>query len=268
VNSALLVRHDVIIPDGTKNIRIMVSVYNDIVGVFFNGTRIAENILHENCPVLDEFRIDVPQELVQPGQNFVAFHLRDRGVESFFDTRILGELSDPGLSALMKNLARQSGLKLPRVPITEIVVDCAQFTRPQTTITFLINATGERGKIEIDQSLADTIIQRAWLDGHLQFTITQRGREVHYDFTEAYLTGGEGGALSRTALEDVLRRREVNAPLATCVLPTQITGQGLINEPSEDCVTTCLSSGRTSSAICTGLFAASGFIGGLCAITG
>jgi hypothetical protein len=47
----LLVRRVVVIPPGAVNIRIMVSVDNDIIGAFFNGTRIGQNIAHRNCPV-------------------------------------------------------------------------------------------------------------------------------------------------------------------------------------------------------------------------
>jgi hypothetical protein len=95
LESQLLVRRVVSIPDGANNIRIMVSFDNDLVGVFFNGTQLnTETIIHPNCPILDEFRFDVPQELVQPGQNLVVFRVLDRppdvgqANESFFDARM------------------------------------------------------------------------------------------------------------------------------------------------------------------------------------
>ena len=99
--SQLLVRRVVTIPPGVTDIRIMVAVDNDIVGVFFDGRSLAlppGSTSHGECPILDEFRIDVSKNLVQPGQHLVAFHLRDRpstlrrANESFFDTRILAEL--------------------------------------------------------------------------------------------------------------------------------------------------------------------------------
>jgi hypothetical protein len=77
-DSELLVRRVVEIPDDATNVRIMVSVDNDIVGVFFNGKRISDSISRDDCPVQDEFRIDVPQALVKPGENIVAFHVQDR----------------------------------------------------------------------------------------------------------------------------------------------------------------------------------------------
>jgi len=94
VESQLLVRRIVSIPAGTTGVRIMVSIDNDIIGVFFNGTSLSNSIYHEGCPIMDEFRFDVPQYLVQPGQNVVVFNILDRGAESFFDTRVLGEVPD------------------------------------------------------------------------------------------------------------------------------------------------------------------------------
>ncbi|MES2353427.1 MAG: hypothetical protein V4568_03315 [Pseudomonadota bacterium] len=97
--SQLLVRRVVEIPEGAADVRIMVSVDNDIAGVFFNGALISGPISHDGCPIRDEFRIDVPPAYVRSGQNFVVFHIIDRtGVdlnESFFDTRILAEFVNP-----------------------------------------------------------------------------------------------------------------------------------------------------------------------------
>lgn len=93
VSTDLLVRRSVDIPAGTSNVRVKVSVDNDIVNLFFNGVAIASDVQHSDCPVLDNFQFDVPQSLVQAGQNTVVYHLRDRGFESFFDTRILGDQS-------------------------------------------------------------------------------------------------------------------------------------------------------------------------------
>jgi hypothetical protein len=113
VTSQLLVRRVVDIPAEATSVRILVAVGNDIVGVFFNGTRLVERTLgtqivaHAECPMLDEFRFDVPPALVQPGPNLIAFHVVDRSPieerpnESFFDARILAELpSDEGLPEL------------------------------------------------------------------------------------------------------------------------------------------------------------------------
>ncbi len=92
VSTDLLVRRSVEIPDGATNVRIAVAVDNDIVNVFFNGVSIAANLIHGECPQLDDFQIEVPQNLVVTGSNVVAYHLRDRGFESFFDTRIVATI--------------------------------------------------------------------------------------------------------------------------------------------------------------------------------
>jgi len=89
LNTRLLVRRVVSLPAGTSNVRVMVAVDNDIADVFFNGVRISTPQEHGDCPSLDNYRFDVPQSLIQPGQNLVVYHLLDRGGESFFDTRIL-----------------------------------------------------------------------------------------------------------------------------------------------------------------------------------
>src|SRR5690606_34386900 len=42
-----------------------------------------------DCPQQDSFRFSVPASVLRPGRNVVAYHLSDRGGNSFFDTRIL-----------------------------------------------------------------------------------------------------------------------------------------------------------------------------------
>lgn len=97
LGSQLVVRRVVRIPAGAASVRIMLSVDNDIAGVFFNGTRVTDLVAHGECPIVDEFRLDVPQELVRAGDNLVAFHVLDRAPElgpaneTFFDARILAE---------------------------------------------------------------------------------------------------------------------------------------------------------------------------------
>jgi hypothetical protein len=88
LSTDLLVRGVVSVPAGTVNLRVWISIDNDILEVFFNGTSLGNNIVHEGCAELDNFSFAVPQALVQAGPNVVAYHLRDRGVISFFDTRL------------------------------------------------------------------------------------------------------------------------------------------------------------------------------------
>jgi hypothetical protein len=93
VNTQIIVRRTISVPADVRALRVMISVDNDIVGVFFNGTPTADFIAHDDCPIRDEFRLDVPPELVQPGEIVVTFHVLDRGGESFFDARILADLT-------------------------------------------------------------------------------------------------------------------------------------------------------------------------------
>ena len=92
INSELLVRTVVSVPARATDLRIMVSVDNDIVGVFFNGLPLTRFNSHDDCPIQDEFRFDVPPSLATPGDKLVAFHVLNRGGEAFFDARILAEL--------------------------------------------------------------------------------------------------------------------------------------------------------------------------------
>jgi hypothetical protein len=67
LETQLLIRRVVSIPEGATTIRIMMSVDNDIIGVFFNGVRVPPPpgllypITHEECPIMDEFRFDIPR---------------------------------------------------------------------------------------------------------------------------------------------------------------------------------------------------------------
>jgi hypothetical protein len=91
INSQLLIRTVVFVPPAASNLRIMVSVDNDILGIFFDGQALANTrVSHEGCPIEDELQFDVPPSA--PGAKLVAFHLLDRGDEAFFDARILADV--------------------------------------------------------------------------------------------------------------------------------------------------------------------------------
>lgn len=92
-NSNLVVRKEITVPAGATGLRIMIAIDNDIEGVFFNGTRLPGQypFKHDGCAHKDSFRFDIPQSLVLTGLNLVAFHVLDRGGQTFFDTRILAE---------------------------------------------------------------------------------------------------------------------------------------------------------------------------------
>lgn len=170
-NSQLVVRRNVFLPEGTTDVRVIVSVDNDIIGVFFEGTPLIEHtrrtrkVIHEGCPLQDEFRFDVPQELVQPGENLVAFHVLDRGVESFFDAKILAAVPPDQL----KNAAVVQ--QAPLVPISDTTITCplplpgnAQPPRP-VRIDYLVDATGEPGSILFAHDSFHSFSMDAFLGG-------------------------------------------------------------------------------------------------------
>ena len=170
VNSQLLVRHIVEIPEGATNVRVMVSVNNDIVDVFFNGTSITRPIRHENCPIQDEFRLDVPLKLVHPGQNLIAFHVLDRGVESFFDARILAELSSDVLTDALLNLTDVVDSQLPKIPVSDIRVACPTGSG-EISVNYSVQATGSNAQINITPKSVTDFTASLMLDGKKIATI-------------------------------------------------------------------------------------------------
>ncbi|MCP9494831.1 MAG: hypothetical protein MSG64_10295 [Pyrinomonadaceae bacterium MAG19_C2-C3] len=92
-NSRLLVRRVVSIPSDAMNVRVFVSIDNDVEAVFFNGTQISLGRNTNGCANRDDFVYRVPQTLIQSSGNVVAYHLYDYGVQSFFDTRIVADIS-------------------------------------------------------------------------------------------------------------------------------------------------------------------------------
>jgi hypothetical protein len=64
------------------------AVDNDAV-IWVNGTQVAD-VIHENCPVLDEFSVVVPPAVLVDGANLLTVRARDRGAYTFFDLRIDG----------------------------------------------------------------------------------------------------------------------------------------------------------------------------------
>jgi uncharacterized repeat protein (TIGR01451 family) len=96
----LLVRREVPLPCPLSGLHIFVAVDNDIEAVFFNGVQLQTANLHDGCPSQDNFRFDVPAELIQSGRNVVAFQVLDRGGETFFDSRILADAPPTGYEAV------------------------------------------------------------------------------------------------------------------------------------------------------------------------
>lgn len=93
-NTALLVRKKLILPNGTTNVQVRVSIDNDVQRIFFNGTEITGFNQSDGCPAIDRFSFNVPQNLVQAGENTVVYQVSDRGGSAFFDTRIFADVPE------------------------------------------------------------------------------------------------------------------------------------------------------------------------------
>ena len=93
-NTALLVRKKLILPNGTTNIQVRASIDNDVQRIFFNGTEITGFNQSDGCPSIDRFSFNVPQNLVQAGENTVVYQVSDRGGSAFFDTRIFADVPE------------------------------------------------------------------------------------------------------------------------------------------------------------------------------
>src|SRR5262245_10804432 len=165
VNSQLLVRGVASIPVGATNVRVMVSVDNDVLGVFFNGISIGGPIVREGCSILDEHRFDVPPSLVQAGENLVAFHVRDRGAASFFDARVLAELSLPALSNSLANLVDLVNRRLPRVPLDAVNLDCPAGSAQDLLVTYKVPGTSADAEINVKRHNITDFTARYLLDG-------------------------------------------------------------------------------------------------------
>jgi hypothetical protein len=96
-DTSLILRRKIRVSEGTTNVRVMIAIDNDILRVYFNGQPIGDAIAHDDCPIEDEFRVDVPQDLVRSEENTLVVHAIDRGQESFLDLRVLGDVLIPAV---------------------------------------------------------------------------------------------------------------------------------------------------------------------------
>ena len=90
-NTRLILRKNVYVPPGATNLGVKLSVDNDIEKIWFNGTEIAGLQPNNNCPLRDEYGYSIPQNLVQTGNNLIAYQVLDRGRQTFFDSRIVAD---------------------------------------------------------------------------------------------------------------------------------------------------------------------------------
>ncbi len=94
-STQIVLRKTFNLPAGMTNLTVGVAIDND-VQVFVNGVNITgvEGFLeHENCATLDSFILTVPNSAVHPGTNVIVVQARDRGVASFVDIRVTGQIS-------------------------------------------------------------------------------------------------------------------------------------------------------------------------------
>jgi hypothetical protein len=215
INTELLVRRTVEFPEGATNVRIMVAVNNDIKGVFVNGNKIAANLQHQGCAIQDEFRFDVPGELLQPGLNIVAFDVVNREAVSFFDARILADIS----AAQLGRLASIPGL----VPVSNVSVVCQNTV--SATVNFLVTGSGEAGTVKITQA-NNKIISQHLLNRDLMFSVTDEPTRDTIVKTESFKARVDSrrlhNILGLLALSTASARREVRVSLRECFNPPGI----------------------------------------------
>jgi hypothetical protein len=245
INTQLLLRRVISVPPGARKVRILASVDNDIIAVFFNGKRIAENIIHEGCANRDEILIDVPKDKVQPGDNLLAFHVQDRGVESFFDARVLSEMSTDTLTRSLDNIASIVDRQLPKVPVTDIKIQCPRGTQHQPPepikIEFHVEATGSAGMITLDMHEPNNFRKEYSLDGKVLASITKTIGQV-VTTTSPELEDATNFDRGILALDTDLTHPQIADEVTTCVVNSRIssTFTRRPGEPDEDCIKRCV----------------------------
>jgi hypothetical protein len=252
LNSQLLVRRDVIVPRGATNVRILVAVDNDIEGIWFNGAQVSGRIHHEGCPIRDEFRFDIPKELVRHGHNLVAFHVRDRTApinESFFDFRILAEVTLDQTSKSLHELARNLDKQLPRAEVSDIVTSCStslpggQNVQQIFSTKFVVGATQEPGEINIVQLNPETFREDFIVDKQLMFTATSGSREFTSTIPPNVTLDSRADLMRWEALATMLSRADVTSSMFECLRA---------NNAEPTCNERIRSAGRTCRALCWG----------------
>jgi len=103
IDSDILLRRSFTLPGGAGGVKIAVAIDND-VQVFVNGTDVTASAgtdhyvggfqRHEGCATPDSFVFTVPDNVVHAGSNVLAVRARDRGVISYVDVRVSGQLTN------------------------------------------------------------------------------------------------------------------------------------------------------------------------------
>jgi hypothetical protein len=92
VGTQIVLRKSFTLPTGASNLRVLLSIDND-VEVFLNGNEITPGtVIHEFCPLVDEFLFTAPDTLLIAGTNRLVIQATDRGSESYLDLRVLVDM--------------------------------------------------------------------------------------------------------------------------------------------------------------------------------
>jgi len=94
LNTSISLKKVFVLPAGATNLRISLSVDNDVTGITLNGNPnvVPGGITHEYCANVDEFLVYVPDVDLVAGNNILVIEANDRGGESFLDMRVLVDL--------------------------------------------------------------------------------------------------------------------------------------------------------------------------------
>ncbi|HTR19327.1 MAG TPA: hypothetical protein VMH88_00620 [Gemmatimonadales bacterium] len=103
IDTDLLLRRSFTLPGGAGSVKVAVAIDND-VQVFVNGVDVTASAgsanysggfqRHEGCATEDSFVFTVPDNVVHAGSNVLAIRARDRGVISYVDVRVSGQLTN------------------------------------------------------------------------------------------------------------------------------------------------------------------------------
>jgi hypothetical protein len=258
----LLVRRFISVPDGANNVRVMLAADNDVLGVFFNGTRILSPITHDGCSKLDEIVVEVPQSLIQRERNLLAFHLVDRGVDSFFDARVVADIPLPELGRSLVRIARTVQNQVPKVPVSNVSVQCPPETG-EISVDYSIPATGANASIKLRSSATD-FVARYVLNGRQvsavqSTTIQSRVRTaIESDFS----IEEQNDLINIESLLQISESSRAAEPLFLCIQRAQEDGQSCFEKSKTEmeCSACCREAGRTGRKLCTGGSAAVGAV--------
>jgi hypothetical protein len=266
VNSRLLARRTVSIPEGAANIRLLISFDNDLVGVFFNGVQLnSETIVHPNCPIPDEFRFDVPPWLVRPGENFVAFHVLDVGRESFFDARIVAELPIGSLLTGVDKVQETLENEVQSVSTSALVIEECPPPQPEggtvVRASFKVDGTESRGQITVTDASGQrgqVLAVEHMLDGQPMYTTTAESQRAAVTVNPEAMPSARARVdlTNTTALPTVLAQPRVIAAMTECMLANdrflnpETPCAEAVSTASEKCQSTCRGELAAPTLVC------------------